>query len=138
VPGDNRVQMDYYRVRWPGNGDVWFGGGAHERPLDRGPPEPFDPASAFFIPHHPLPQPQSTWNRLGWWYFPDPASDPCDAPPGAPLVWGWWVGVPGWFPAVVLGAWPAWRWVRRRRANRLVPSPPAEPGGEGTKAPTAR
>ena len=112
---DHRVQMDYYRVRWPGNGDIWIGGGAHSRPMTAQPLEPFDPASTFFIDRHPVPEPKSIWNRWGWWYFPAPKTDPSDAPPGAPLVWGWWVGVPGWLPALVLGSWPIRRWYRSRR-----------------------
>ena len=114
LAGQGRVQMDYYRVRWPGNGEIWFGGGAHERALSAGPIEPFDPASAFFIRHHQPPEPQSTWNRLGWWYLPDPKADPSGGPKPAPLVWGWWVGVPGWVPVVVFGVWPVRSWVRRR------------------------
>jgi hypothetical protein len=109
---NGRVQMDYYRIRWPGNGDFWIGGGGHSRPMTTQPLVPFDPASAFFINHHPVPKPVSTWNRWGWWYIATPATDPSDVPPGAPLVWGWWFGVPGWLPALILCIWPIRRWRR--------------------------
>jgi hypothetical protein len=130
LSGADRVQMDYFRVRWPGNGDVWVGGGGHERPLAAGSVEPFDPASAIFIRHHPPPEPRSAANRWGWWYLPDPKPDPSGRPNPAPLVWGWWVGVPGWLPAVLFGIWPAWLWLRLRRARTGPGEPPtgASPG----------
>jgi hypothetical protein len=102
------VWQDYYRIRWPGNGGLWVGAGGHRRTLSRGPVRPFDPASTFFDRPRWLPEAETAWNRFGWWWLEAPAVDPSDGPGGARLVWGWWVGVPGWLPAVVLGLWPTW------------------------------
>jgi hypothetical protein len=119
APHGERVRQTYYRVRWPGNGDLWLGGGERERPASRRLVEPFDPACTWLASPKHLPQPRSTWNHLGWWLVEDPRTDPSDGPTGAPLVWGWWVGVPGWLPVVLFGLWPGW-YGGRKLARRLL------------------
>lgn len=133
---DGRVERSYYRLRWPGNGELWVGGGTHARSPAHGPPEAFDLASTFFDrpPHRPTPA--NEWNRNGWWWLPAPASDPCDRG-GAPLVRGSWLGVPGWLPAAILGLWPAVALVRRvRRAPKAAESAESPAPGDGQKTGT--
>jgi hypothetical protein len=118
---DGRIKRSYYRVRWPGDGDFWVGGGAYYLPrLDR-PVKSFDPASTSFVRPRHLPEPHSAWNHVGFWLLPDPAIDPCDRAGAPRLLWGWWLGVPGWLPGVLLGLWPACSlWQRLRRGNEPV------------------
>lgn len=116
VDGD-RVRAHYYRVRWPGDGSVWVGGGGHDRRLAARPPERFDPASSLFErPNRP--EPRSTWNRLGFWWVGNAAEDPFLPAGSAGAAWSGWVAAPGWLPAVLFGAWPAWLLVRRWRRGR--------------------
>jgi hypothetical protein len=111
---DGRVLRSYYRIRWPGNGDLWVGGGAYYRPPGAGPVKPFDLASTSFAPPKHVPRPESVWNRLGWWWLSNPQRDPCDEDGPPRLVWGWWVAVPGWLPTALIGVWLAWGFHQRR------------------------
>ena len=113
VNGD-RVAAGYYRLRWPGDGSLWIGGGSHDRPLSAGPPERFDPAAAWFgRPNRP--EPRSAWNRLGFWWVGSAADDPFLPAGASGTVRSGWVAVPGWLPVVLFGTWPVWRLVRRCR-----------------------
>jgi hypothetical protein len=109
------VRRTCFRVRWPGNGGIWFGAEAYPRPLHLKRIEAFDPAcSAWRTPQH-LPEPESLWNRLGFWWMMSPETDPSNPLPLPRLEWGIWCGVPAWLPAILTGFWPlrcglrAWR-----------------------------
>lgn len=107
--GDN-VRCTYYRIRWPGDGSLWLGGGEHYRPLRLRPLCPFDPASSAFRKPEHFPEALTFWNRLGFWWIVDPVSDPCNKHGHPKLTWGFWFGIPAWLPAVFTGLW----WWRRR------------------------
>src|SRR5215475_3672982 len=55
----DRVFCRYYRVRWPGNGSIWFGGGQHYRRLSMRPVCEFDPACSAWRTPEKLPLPET-------------------------------------------------------------------------------
>jgi len=62
------ILHSYYRVRWPGNGSIWFGGGQSKRPIDSPKPfEAFDLAATFLYPNPELPIIESAYNKAGFW-----------------------------------------------------------------------
>src|SRR5205823_6346020 len=68
-PEGAMVRRSYYRMRWPGNGGLWFGGGEHYRKLSSRPIQEFDLAcSAWRMPEH-FPEAHTFWNRLGFWWI---------------------------------------------------------------------
>lgn len=116
----DRVRCSYYRVRWPGNGGIWFGGGAHYRRTTSKPFVSFDPAASAFhdVRWHRVPEPITFWNRLGFWWIVDSPTDPSNPHPVPRLLWGFWLGVPAWLPVLVALLWLArYCGVRRDRAN---------------------
>lgn len=110
------VRCTYYRVRWPGNGGIWLGGGAHQRRPQQKPFQSFDPAASAFHPlrGYRIPEPTNVWNRLGFWWIAEPATDPSNRASRPRLLWGFWVGVPSWLPVLLVGA----ICVRRRTCDR--------------------
>ena len=87
---DKQISHHYYRVRWPGNGSIWLGGGVSQRASDPDKPyEPFDLAATFLASNPEKPQATSMLNRFGFWY-PKTSQQ-------------WWVGVPSFMPVLLLG-----------------------------------
>lgn len=87
---NEQITHHYYRVRWPGNGSVWLGGGISQRASNPNKPyEPFDLAATFLAANPEKPQPKSWLNRMGFWYQKTSQQ--------------WWVGTPAFMPIVLLG-----------------------------------
>jgi len=87
------IAHHYYRVRWPGNGSIWFGGGISQRASDPARPyEPFDLAASFLHANPEKPTPRSTLNRLGFWKQNSPSPN-----------LQYWLGIPAWLPVLILG-----------------------------------
>jgi len=90
---NTQITHHYYRVRWPGNASIWFGGGISERASDpNNPYEPFDLAATFLSPNPEKPHAHTTLNRLGFWYqsIHKPNRQ-------------WWVGIPSFMPLLLIG-----------------------------------
>ena len=101
------IQHSYYRVRWPGNGSIWLGGGKSLRPHDSPKPfEPFDLAATFMHPQPVLPPIDSSYNKAGFWFK-------SLTKPSRQI----WLGVPSWLPVVVLGLLSFILWRRNRGDN---------------------
>lgn len=113
----SNVITAYYRIRWPGNGSFWIGGGAYRHPNQGKPLEPFDLGGVFFqVPQRP--QPHSLWNRMGFWLIRIVSEDGThDKTQSAPSQWQFWMGVPSWLPVLVTSVLPiqAWIWHKRYR-----------------------
>lgn len=92
----------YYRVRWPGDGSLWIGGGSFIQPPGQEPVERFDLAAAWLQPSRP-PAPQSIWNRLGFWWVRCPDEG--------------WLGVPGWLLPIGLSGFALRRWRRHEQQH---------------------
>jgi len=103
-----QVRFTYWRVRWPGDGSLRLGGGAHYRPLESAPVEAFDLGGVFFQPAQRA-VPRSFWNRLGFWWVDEEGEGE-----GASFIWRRWIGIPSWLPLLL----PAAIMVRWRRAGR--------------------
>jgi hypothetical protein len=122
-----QVRQTYFRVRWPGNGQIWFGGGGKLRPAKQKPLEAFDPACSAFRKPGRLPVPTTLAERLGFWWIVNPARDPSDGyRHPVRLNWGFWLGMPAWLPAFVT-ALLAWRLGRRK----VIPTTPVTSDNEG-------
>ncbi len=90
---DGLITHHYYRVRWPGNGSIWFGGGISQRASDPTRPyEPFDLAASFLHPNPQKPEPRTMLNRIGFWKHTSPAPN-----------LQYWLGIPAWLPVLMLG-----------------------------------
>ncbi len=85
----------YHRVRWPGDGSFWIGGG-HACRATTAPHaiDAFDLGGTFFRPPR-RPEPITAWNRVGFW------RQRIDNATAGHVEW--WIGVPGWLPALLLG-----------------------------------
>ncbi|MEW6498581.1 MAG: hypothetical protein AB1589_39695 [Cyanobacteriota bacterium] len=107
----------YYRIRWPGNGSFWIGGGTYRHPGEGKRLDPFDLGGVFFqAPQRP--QPHSFWNRIGFWLIPIILEDGTNGSiESTPSQWQFWIGVPSWLPMLLTGALPirAWIWHQRNR-----------------------
>jgi hypothetical protein len=99
------VHTSYARIRWPGDGSLWFGGGRFRTPAAGHTLEPFDLAATLFQPPRRV-EPRSAWNSLGFWrvQVDDAAAGTAES----------WIGVPGWLPALVLVI----PWLRVRMMRR--------------------
>jgi hypothetical protein len=86
-----------YRVRWPGDGSLWLGGGyALEPPSPSRKLDAFDLGGRFFkAPRRPTAR--SAWNRIGFWRVPLGEGEG-----NVGRVGECWVSAPGWLPALVL------------------------------------
>jgi hypothetical protein len=96
------VLSRYWRVRWPGDGSLWIGGGWWREPSSPSRQiDSFDLGGVFFKPSR-RPEAQSAWNRIGFWQVGFEENQRHGER---------WVGVPGWLPPVLLllGFLPAWR-----------------------------
>ncbi len=103
------VTSTYYRIRWPGNGSFWIGGGAFRRSYSKKPLEPFDLGGSFLqAPRRP--PPQSVWNRLGFWQVRTVGDG----------AWQFWIGVPSWCPVLLTGVLPVQWWKRKKRHSNRV------------------
>lgn len=90
---------NYYRVRWPGNGSLWIGGGRDYSRLEIGKtPQRFDLAGTFFQSPRRL-ESKSVFNMLGFWWINENRQT--------------WIGVPAGLPAILLGLW-IFRCIRSR------------------------
>ncbi len=88
------VQSSYYRIRWPGDGSLWLGGGHfHYAPAQHA-LEPLDLAAVVLQPPR-RPIPITVWNKLGLWW-----SQTSDVANGTAE---YWIGFPGWLPVLVTG-----------------------------------
>ena len=90
------VETRNYRLRWPGDGSVLVGGLDEHRPAAAGERSGNDLGGDFLRPARPM-TPQSTWNRLGFWWVDMEAARgdaPSDAAPRADRVR--LVGLPHW------------------------------------------
>lgn len=105
--------VTYYRIRWPGDGSLWFGLCSHRVPRSQLSRYPLEPGGRLFAA--PMsPAPSSRWNRLGFWLATDVEADPLGVLNWPDPVRSRWLALPGWLPTLVLaGLW--WR-ARRRRA----------------------
>ncbi|MEE9444187.1 MAG: hypothetical protein V3V19_00840 [Cocleimonas sp.] len=89
---DNNITHHFYRVRWPANGSIWFGGGNTQRSSDPSKHyEPFDLAATFFYANPQRPEVKSTLNAWGFWH--QSAQKPNKQT---------WVGIPSWVPAIFI------------------------------------
>lgn len=87
------IKHHYYRVRWPGNGSIWFGGGTSQRASDPNRPyEPFDLAASFLHTNPTKPEPHSILNYIGFWQHNSPSPNH-----------QYWLGIPAWLPVFLLG-----------------------------------
>ena len=99
------ILHSYYRVRWPGNGSIWFGGGQSKRPIDSPKPfEAFDLAATFLYPSPELPAIESAYNKAGFWL------KTMDKPSKQ-----FWIGVPAWLPVVIFGFLSLLLWRRLKK-----------------------
>ncbi len=106
------MRTRYVRIRWPGDGSLWLGGGSFHSPLTAHPREPFDLGAVFLLPPR-RPEPQSVWNRLGlWWINTHSTTDG---------VAECWLGIPAWSPAI-LTSMPLWYQSIGRRTMKFVPT----------------
>lgn len=99
------ILHSYYRVRWPGNGSIWFGGGQSKRPIDSPKPfEAFDLAATFLYPNPELPIIESAYNKAGFWLksIEKPSKQ-------------FWLGLPAWLPFVILGFLSLLLWRRLKK-----------------------
>ncbi len=109
------VMSAYYRIRWPGNGSVWIGGGAFRHPFEGKPLEPFDLGGSFFLAPR-RPPPQSIWNRMGFWLLPIVSDDrPNGKTQSTANQWQFWIGVPSWLPVFLTGVLPVEWWKKKTR-----------------------
>lgn len=102
--GVHTISSAYYRIRWPGNGSFWIGGGAYRHPDEGKPLEPFDLGGVFFLEPR-RPSPQSFWNRMGFWLIRESEAN----------QWQLWMGVPSWLPMLLTGVLPVQWWIRKKR-----------------------
>ena len=87
---NQQITHRYYRVRWPGNGSIWLGGGlSHRASNPDSPYEPFDLAATFLASNPIKPQPNSRLNQIGFWYY-------------TPRQQGW-IGIPSFLPILLIG-----------------------------------
>ncbi|MEP0834542.1 hypothetical protein NDI48_25600 [Microcoleus sp. AS-A8] len=98
------VITGYYRIRWPGNGSFWIGGGAYRHPDEGKPLQAFDLGGVFFQPP-PRSQPHSFWNRVGFWLKRESELN----------QWQFWIGVPSWLPVLLTTALPMRWWTLHQR-----------------------
>ncbi len=90
---NNQITHRYYRLRWPGNGSIWLGGGISQRVSDPARPyDPFDWAATFLYSTPEKLPTYSMLNRLGFWYK---RSDSLSNQQ-------FWVGVPSIIPVFLL------------------------------------
>ncbi len=85
-----------YRLRWPGDGSVLVGWIDEHRPAAPGEAGGTDLGGDFLRPARPM-TPQSTWNRIGFWWVDVEAARgdaPSDAAPRADQVK--LLGLPHW------------------------------------------
>lgn len=90
---NDHIRHSYYRVRWPGNGSFWLGGGTSNRPLNSSKPfEGFDLAATFLDSNPVLPVAESNYNKVGFWLrsMTHPSKQ-------------FWLGIPSWLPVLFLG-----------------------------------
>jgi len=102
---NKNILHSYYRVRWPGNGSIWFGGGQSERPLNSPKPfETFDLAATFLYHNPELPPVESTYNKVGFWLktMEKPSKQ-------------FWLGIPAWLPVFISGLLSIVLWRKRDR-----------------------
>jgi hypothetical protein len=109
------VMSSYYRIRWPGDGSFWIGGGAYRHAYEGKPLEPFDLGGRFFLaPRRPMPQ--SFWNRIGFWLIQIGLGNGKNGKTeSAASQWQLWIGVPSWLPVLVTGALPVQWWSLHKR-----------------------
>lgn len=93
----------HYRVRWPGNGSIWIGGGRAYGEMDWDKPlQRIDPAGVFFqSPRRP--ESQNIFNTLGFWRVRTDTQS--------------WIGFPAWLPFIFFASWAYWEvrhYIRRR------------------------
>ncbi len=89
---NSNITHKYYRVRWPGNGSIWLGGGNTQRASDPSKPfEPFDLAATFFYANPQRPEAKTTLNRWGFWYK-------SVQKPNQQM----WIGIPSWLPVLIV------------------------------------
>ena len=86
------VKSSYYRVRWPGDGSLWLGGGTFHFSQAQHALEPLDLAAIFLQPPR-RPVPITVWNKFGFWWTQtnNPAERTAE----------YWLGFPGWLPVVL-------------------------------------
>ena len=100
---DKSIIHFYYRVRWPGNGSIWFGGGQSRRPHDSPKPfETFDLAATFLYPNPVLPTIESSYNKVGFWL--KTMEKPSEQ---------FWLGIPACLPVLILGLLSIALWRKR-------------------------
>lgn len=111
----SQVISAYYRIRWPGNGSFWIGGGAFRHPDEGKPLEPFDLGGSFFLaPRRPLPQ--SFWNHLGFWLIRIGLDNSTNGKTESVATqWQFWIGVPSYLPVLLTGAFPLQWWILHKR-----------------------
>lgn len=103
----SNVISKYYRIRWPGNGSFWIGGGGFRRSDQRKPLEPFDLGGVFFKAPKKV-QPKSYWNSMGFWLIRESELN----------QWQFWIGVPSWFPILLTGALPFRYWILHQQRKK--------------------
>ena len=97
---NKNILHSYYRVRWPGNGSIWFGGGQSKRSINSPKPfEAFDLAATFLYPNPELPIIESAYNKAGFWL--KNREKPSQQ---------FWLGIPAWLPVVILGFLSLFLW----------------------------
>lgn len=98
----------YYRVRWPGNGSIWVGGGRAYGEMDWDKPlQRIDPAGTFFQTAH-RPESKNLLNKVGFWRVRTDTQS--------------WIGFPAWLPFIFFASWAFWE-VRHFRNRARVTSP---------------
>ncbi len=116
------VDSRLVRLRWPGDGSVLVGWIDEHRPATSSEHGGTDLGGDFLRPARPM-QPQSLWNRLGFWWVDTEAARgdaPSDAAPRADRVA--LVGLPHWL--LLLLALVAALLARRRAARSPIRSTP--------------
>jgi hypothetical protein len=103
----------YVRVRWDAR-CFWFGQAEQPVAPQGRRMDWWDPGGTLFAPSV-RPEPRSLLNRCGWWLILGPADDPYEPIRYVGAISSQWVGIPGWIPPVVFGAWPLARSLARRR-----------------------
>ena len=87
-----KISHSYYRLRWPGNGSIWLGGGYSYRTLNSLKPfERIDLAATFLYSDPELPEVKSYYNKIGFWLISTNKSSR-----------QFWIGIPSWLPVLFL------------------------------------
>lgn len=93
---DYGIRHRYYRLRWPGDGTVRFGGGIIDYTLDEEDLDPIDPVGRL-LETPKLDRHRPARQGFGYWHGAERYDQPVGRDMGAR-----WISLPAWLPGILL------------------------------------